>query len=41
MIRADIGNSIRTLWVVTTHALAVRRALGAFVAVILYSLLNP
>ncbi len=41
MIRADIGNTIRSLWVVTMHALAVWLVLGAVGATILYALLRP
>lgn len=41
MIRADIGNTIRTLWVVTMHALAVWLVLGVIGSVILYALLIP
>jgi uncharacterized protein (DUF2062 family) len=41
MIRADIGNTIRTLWVVTMHALAVWLALGTVGTAILYALLTP
>ncbi len=41
MIRADIGDTIRTLWVVTMHALTVWLVLGAVAAAILYALLIP
>lgn len=41
MIRADVGNTIRTLWVVTMHALAVWLVMGAAGTAILYSLLTP
>lgn len=41
MIRADIGNTIRTLWTVTMHALAVWFVLGAVGSLILYTLLLP
>jgi uncharacterized protein (DUF2062 family) len=41
MIRADIGNTIRTLWVVTMHALTVWLVLGVIGSVILYALLIP
>jgi uncharacterized protein (DUF2062 family) len=41
MIRADIGNTIRTLWVVTMHALAVWLVVGALGSMILYALLIP
>jgi uncharacterized protein (DUF2062 family) len=41
MIRADIGNTIRTLWVVTMHALTVWLVLGAVGSVALYALLLP
>jgi uncharacterized protein (DUF2062 family) len=41
MIRADIGNTIRTLWVVTMHALAVWLVSGIIGSVILYALLIP
>jgi uncharacterized protein (DUF2062 family) len=41
MIRADAGHAIRSLWVVTIHALAAWLVMGAICAVLVYVALLP
>lgn len=41
LIRAGVGQAVRTLWVVTMHALVVWLALGAVAFAILYVVLVP
>ena len=41
LIRAGVGHAVRTLWVVTMHALVAWLALGAVASAILYAVLLP
>jgi len=41
LIREGVGQAVRTLWVVTMHALVAWLALGALTSAILYALLVP
>ncbi len=41
LIRAGVGQAVRTLWVVTMHALVAWLALGAVASALLYAVLVP
>ena len=41
LIRTGVGHAVRTLWVVTMHALVAWLALGAVASAILYAVLLP
>jgi len=41
LIRAGVGHAVRTLWVVTMHALVAWLIFGAMASVILYTVLVP